>query len=79
MSRKAFQSYEDLNLLYSQAAGMAFFRMFYNDGKYCNAFVSYLYTLYQGIDAPDTLERLTGKSFEELDKEYLTFMKEIYE
>lgn len=79
MSRKAFQSYEDLNLLYSQAAGMAFFLMFYNDGKYCNAFVSYLYTLYQGIDAPDTLERLTGKSFEELDKEYLTFMKEIYE
>ncbi len=79
MSRKAFQAYDDLNLLYSQAAGTAFFLMFYDKGKYCDAFVRYLYAIYQGTDAPDSLERLTGKQFEELDQEYVAFMREIYE
>lgn len=79
LSRKAFQAYEDLNLLYSQAAGLSFFLMFYKDGTYCNAYVKYLYMIYQGTDAPDSLERLTGKSFEELDKEYIEFMKDINE
>lgn len=79
MSRTEFQAYEDLNLLYSQAAGLAFFFMFYNDGAYCNAFVRYLYGVYQGTDTPDLIVKLTGKSFKQLDEEYKTFMKEIYE
>ena len=78
LSRNEFQSYKDLSLLYSQAAGTAFFLMFYKDGKYSGAYVKYLYELYQGTDSPDSLERLTGKSFEELDEEYKTFMNEIY-
>ena len=77
MSRKEFQSYEDLNFLYSQAAGLTFFLMFYKDGTYRNAYIKYLFLIYQGIDAQDSLERLTGKSFEELDKEYLEFMRTI--
>lgn len=77
LSRKAFQSYEDLSLLYSQAAGLSFFLMFYKDRVYCNAYVKYLYMIYQGTDQPDSLERLTGKSFEELDQEYLSFMQEV--
>ena len=53
--------------------------MFYNDGAYCNAFVRYLYGVYQGTDTPDLIVKLTGKSFKQLDEEYKTFMKEIYE
>ena len=53
--------------------------MFYNDGAYCNAFVRYLYGVYQGTDTPELIVKLTGKSFKQLDEEYKTFMKEIYE
>lgn len=79
MSRIAFQSYEDLNLLYSQAAGLSFFLMFYKNGVYCNAYVKYLYMIYQGIDSVNSLELLTGKSFEILDKEYQEFMEKFFE
>lgn len=77
MTRQSFQEHLDLNLLYSQAAGLSLFLLFYRNGEYCNAYIRYLYLLYQGNDAPDSLERLTGKSFEELDKEYQMFMREI--
>ncbi len=79
LSRRAFQEAEDLPLLYSQAAGLAFFFLHYRDGIYRNAFVAYLYLIYQGADAPNSLERLTNKSFEELDAEYAAFMKTLRE
>jgi len=73
-SMKEFQAQKDLSLLYTQAAGLAFFFMHYKDGAYRNAFVNYIFLIYMGKDAPDALERLTGKTFEELDAEYKEFM-----
>lgn len=78
LSREAFQSRRDVSLLYTQAAGLAYFFMHYENGVYRNAFVSYLYNIYQGTDKRDALEQVTGKSFEELDQEYKDFMKTIY-
>ena len=78
MSRNEFQKFHDLNLLYSQAAGLTSFFLFYNEGTYCEAFVKYLYSIYQGVDDANSLEQLTHKSFEELDEEYRNFMNNIY-
>ncbi|MHB8898180.1 MAG: hypothetical protein ACYC6Y_05495 [Thermoguttaceae bacterium] len=61
---------------YTQAAGLFFFLMHYDNGRYRDAVVSYLSAVYSGRDNPQTLSRLTGKSYEELDKEYQDFMAE---
>lgn len=79
LSRDAFQSRRDVPLLYSQAAGLTFFFMHYDKGKYRDAFVTYLYEVYQGKDSRDSLEQATGKTFEELDQEYVAFMRSLYQ
>ena len=66
-------------MLYSQAAGLTFFFMHYDKGKYRDAFVTYLYEVYQGKDSRDSLEQATGKTFEELDQEYVAFMRSLYQ
>ncbi len=74
-SRETFQTGDDLQLLYAQAAGLTYFFVHHRDGVYRNAFIAYLYAVYQGLDRPDTLEKLTGRSFEELDAEYREFLQ----
>jgi len=61
--------------LYSQAAGLTHFLIYYEDGRYRDALVSYISTVYAGRDRPDTLAELTGTSFEELDKQYRAFIR----
>ena len=78
LSREAFQNRRDIATLYSQAAGLAYFFLHYDSGVYRDAFISYLYEVYQGIDTLDSLENATGKTFEELDQEYANFMRSIY-
>ena len=60
--------------LYSQAAGLANFLVHYEGGRYRDALVAYLDTVYNGRDTPETLSRLTGTSYGELDKQYRRFM-----
>ena len=78
LSREEFQSRRDIATLYSEAAGLAYFFMHYDNGVYRDAFVTYLYNVYQGIDSSDSLEKAMGKTFEDLDREYVGFMKSIY-
>ncbi|MBN2580189.1 MAG: hypothetical protein JXB10_14465 [Pirellulales bacterium] len=61
--------------LYSQAAGLAQFLIHYDHGRYRDALVAYLSTVYSGRDAPDTLSALTGVSSETLDAQYREFME----
>lgn len=78
-TRETFQT-NDLPLLqrlYAQATGLTFFFVHYRDGVYRNAFIAYLYAIYQGVDRPDSLEKLTGRSFEELDQEYAKFLQTV--
>ena len=46
--------------LYSQAAGLTHFLVYYDGGRYRDALVSYLAAVYTGRDDPDTLAKLTG-------------------
>lgn len=66
---------ENLPRLYSQAAGLAHFFMDAEDGKYRRAFVEYLDAVYRDKADAATLARLTGKRYEELDAEYLKFLR----
>ena len=61
--------------LYSQAAGMASFLIHDDGGRYRDALVAYLTDVYSGRDEADTLSRLTGVSYAELDKQYRAFMR----
>ncbi len=78
-TRETFQTNDMplLQRLYAQATGLTFFFVHYRDGVYRNAFIAYLYAIYQGVDQPNSLERLTGRSFEELDAEYAKFLQSI--
>ena len=61
--------------LYSQAAGLTNFLVYYDGGRYRDALVSYLVAVYTGRDEPDTLAKLTGASYGELDKQYREFLE----
>ena len=60
--------------LYSQAAGLTNFLVYYDGGRYRDALVAYLVAVYTGRDDPDTLAKLTGVSYSTLDKQYHEFM-----
>ena len=61
--------------LYSQSAGLTHFLIHYDGGRYRDALVSYLSAVYTGRDQPDTLAKLTGTAYGELDKQYREFME----
>ena len=61
--------------LYSQAAGMTHFLIYYDGGRYRDALVSYLSAVYTGRDDHDTLSKLTGASYANLDKQYREFLE----
>ena len=63
--------------LYSQAAGLTHFLVFFDGSRYRDALVSYLVAVYTGRDDHNTLARLTGaQNYEELDKQYRKFIEE---
>jgi len=70
------QSDKRIATLYSQAAGLANFLIFYDSGRYRDALVAYLTTVYGGRDTPRTLSELTGVRYEDLDKQYRQFMEQ---
>jgi hypothetical protein len=59
--------------LYSQAAGQTNFLIFYDNGRYRDALVAYLSTVYSGRDEPTTLSRFAGLSYGELDRQYCDY------
>lgn len=74
MSIEAFQRYPDLAMLYTQSAGLASFFLHYDQGRYRNAFIFYLYLVYEELDSVNTLERLTKRTFEQMDEEFHRYM-----
>jgi hypothetical protein len=51
--------------------------MDYRDGAYRSAFRGLLAAIYAGRDTPETLAKLTGRGYEDLDREYLDFLKSL--
>lgn len=62
--------------LYSQATGFTHFLMHGQETAHRNALLAYLSAVYTGKDSPATLKSLTDTSYEELDKQYKTFLEE---
>lgn len=74
---KDFQARSDLPRLYSQSAGLATFLMQYDSGKYRQALVNTLELLYAGRDRASTLASQTGRTFEQLDREYHEYLQSL--
>ncbi len=66
---------DQLPRLYSQSAGLAHFFMDGQGGKYRAAFVQYLDAVYRDKADAATLARLTGERYEQLDREYIEFLR----
>lgn len=70
LGRVEFQAHPDLPAVYSQISGLADFFMNGQQGRYREAFVEYLKRVYDGAASPETLSRLCGVDFAELDDQY---------
>lgn len=72
---------ETLQKLYSQATGLTHFFMHYEDGRYREALIEHLAQIYspdsRKRERPEPLDQLTGVSFAELDRQYLSFLTEM--
>jgi hypothetical protein len=66
-----------LRTLYSESSGLAHFLMHASGGRYRDVLVDYLIVVYSAHDRPSTLSELSGKSYEELDREYRAFIEAI--
>jgi hypothetical protein len=64
-----------IRTLYSQAAGLTHFLIHHDGGRYRDALVAYLVAVYSGKDDRNTLSRLTGTSYADLDRDYREYMR----
>ena len=69
------QSDPRIATLYSQAAGLTHFLVFFEGGRYRDALIEYLKAVYSGRDDPGTLARLTQTPYSELDRQYRIYMQ----
>jgi hypothetical protein len=69
------QRSQNLPQIYSQISGMAWFLMHADGGRYRPALIDLLIAVYTGRASDNSLEKLTGLKFEELDEKYREFMK----
>lgn len=74
LGRRELQADERLPQIYSQISGLADFFMNGEQARYREAFVEYLVRLYTGTVDPDTLAKLCGKSYTDLDDAYRRHM-----
>lgn len=74
LGRNELQADERLPAIYSQISGLADFFMNGEEGKYREAFVEYLVRIYTGSVSPDTLARLCGTTYADLDDAYRRHM-----
>jgi hypothetical protein len=70
LGRGEFQDDRRIARIYTQLAGLADFFMNGLDGRYREAFVSYLVRIYDGTADPDTLARLCDTDYADLDAAY---------
>lgn len=70
-----FQAHPKVTKVYSQSAALTHFLVFHDDGRYRDAVIKLLRLIYSGVDKGDSLSRLTGRSYKELDEEYERFLQ----
>lgn len=74
LGRQQFQTHEQIRPVYSQSAGLAQFLMDGRRGRYRDALVDYIKTVYARRDQMDTLSRLAGSSYAQLDAQYREYL-----
>jgi hypothetical protein len=74
-TKEKLQNDPQIAKLYSESAGLTHFLVFQGGGRYRDALVSYLTAVYTGRADHDTLARLTGQGYDELDKQYRGFLE----
>jgi hypothetical protein len=80
MSMVAFQTDPNISKNYSQASGLAHFFMHFEDGRYRDQLIQHLSQLYNAnlkLVHVQPLSELTGVPFEELDRQYLEYIKQM--
>jgi hypothetical protein len=71
------QRHSEIKMIYSEAAGMTYFFLFTDGGRYRPALVDYLSAVYEHRDRLDTLADLTGTSYSSLDEQYRKFIHQL--
>lgn len=77
MSAPEIQTSKDLQPIYSQSATLTHWLMFAEEGRYRGVLFELLRRTYRDEATPETLSKLTGLSYEELDKKYAEFLTTI--
>ena len=81
LGKDAFQQSSNVSQLYTQASGTAHFLLHYDDGRYRDAFVKLLSAVYRPdlrriLEEP-SFDRISGVSFDQLDREYRLHMQQL--
>ena len=81
LSKDEFQYHTDIEKVYTQASGLAHFFMHYDGGRYRDALIEHLSQLYsynpRSMSRVQSLDELTGVSFDELDRQYREHMQSL--
>ena len=75
LGRTELQQDERIRRIYSEAAGLSYFLMDAEDGRYREAFVKFLRLLYQNRTGSTTLSETAGQSLAQLDRDYLRWLR----
>jgi hypothetical protein len=75
LDQAALQAHPEIQRLYSQAAGTTHFLMHGQNGRHATALRGLLQQLYLRNDSANSLPKLTGSSWEELDAAYREFLQ----
>lgn len=77
LGKDDLQRRSDLTQLYSQLAGLTTFFLNAEGGRYRRALVDYLIAVYSSRADENTLSKLTGQSYAELDAAYRVFLESL--
>lgn len=82
MGQDEYQKHKDpvIRNNYSQAAGLTHFFMHFEKGRYRGDLIEHLRQIYAAAETkqrPESLEALTEVSFEELDRQYIQFTRDL--
>ena len=75
LGKKGFQESANLPALYTESAGLAHFLFHAEEGRFRNAFLDLIFLVYRDQADPETLSKLTGLSFGELDQRFREYLK----
>lgn len=79
LGREVFQQHPNVSQLYTQASGTVHFLLHYDNGRYRDDFVALLAAVYRpdlkDVLTEPSLARISGVSFEQLDREYRDHMQ----